>query len=317
MLQTVAIGKTELKVPPLGLGTWQWGDTGMWQYGTGYTRGDVEAAYRESRAAGITLFDTAEIYGRGLSETMLGPLVQAERNEVTVATKFAPWPYRLTASTLPRALDASLKRLGLAQVDLYQIHWPWGAMISIERLMNALADQVEQGKVRAVGVSNYTEKQMRRAHAALARRGVALASNQVEYSLLRRKPERNGVLAACRELDVRLIAYSPLAKGALTGKYHQAGATVGGMRRRNRLFSPAGLHASAPLIAVMTKIGEAHGGKTPAQVALNWLIHQGALPIPGAKNAAQAASNAGALGWDLTDEEFEQITQAANKAIGG
>ncbi len=316
MAETVSIGKTDLKVPPLGLGTWQWGAQGMWQYGAGYTRSDVEAAYRESRAAGITFFDTAEIYGRGLSESMLGPLVRQERNEVIVATKFAPWPYRLTASTLPKALSASLERLGLAQVDLYQVHWPWGSPIKIERLMDALADQVELGKIRAVGVSNYTASQMRRAHAALAKHGIALASNQVQYSLLHRKPEQNGVLAACGELDVRLIAYSPLAKGALTGKYHQ-GATVSGARKTSRLFRPAALQASAPLIALLTKIGEAHGGKTPAQVSLNWLIHQGALPIPGAKNAGQATSNAGALDWSLTAEEFEQITQAANKVISG
>jgi aryl-alcohol dehydrogenase-like predicted oxidoreductase len=314
MAETISIGKTDLHVPPLGLGTWQWGDQGMWEYGAGYAQSDVEAAYRESRAAGITFFDTAEIYGRGLSEKILGPLVQTERSEVIVATKFAPLPYRLTASALPKALDASLGRLGLAQVDLYQIHWPWGAMISIERLMNAMADQMERGKIRAVGVSNYTASMMRRAHVALAKRGIALASNQVHYSLLHRNPERNGVLAACHELDVRLIAYSPLEKGALTGKYHQ-GATVSGARKGNRHFRPAALQASAPLIDLMTRIGEAHGGKTPAQVSLNWLIHQGALPIPGAKNASQAASNAGALGWSLTDEEFEQISQAANKAL--
>jgi aryl-alcohol dehydrogenase-like predicted oxidoreductase len=316
MAETVSIGKTDLKVPPLGLGTWQWGDTSTWQYGVGYSQGDVEAAYRASRAAGVTFFDTAEIYGKGRSESMLGPLVRAEREAVVVATKFAPWPYRLASSTLGGALDASLKRLGLAQVDLYQVHWPWGSLIRIETLMNALADQVEAGKIRAVGVSNYTARQMRRAHAALAKRGIALASNQVQYSLLHRAPERNGVLAACRELDVRLIAYSPLAKGALTGKYHQ-GAQVGGMRKRFRFFSAAGLQASAPLIALLTEIGEARDGKTPAQVSLNWLIRQGALPIPGAKNATQASSNAGALGWDLTDAEFEQITQAANKITGG
>ena len=114
MVQIISIGKTDLKVPPLGLGTWQWGDQRVWRYGAGYAQSDVEAAYRESRAAGITFFDTAEIYGSGLSESMLGPLVQGERGEVVVATKFAPWPYRLTASALPKALDASLKRLGLA-----------------------------------------------------------------------------------------------------------------------------------------------------------------------------------------------------------
>ncbi len=316
MPEMISIGKTDLKVSPLGLGTWQWGDTGTWQYGVGYSQSDVEAAYRASRAAGITFFDTAEIYGKGRSETILGPLVRAERDVVVVATKFAPWPYRLTAGTLAGALDASLKRLGLARVDLYQVHWPWGSPIRIEALMNALADQVEAGKIRAVGVSNYTARQMRRAHAALAKRGIVLASNQVQYSLLHRAPEKNGVLAACRELDVRLIAYSPLAKGALTGKYHQ-GARVGGMRKRFRFFSAAGLQASAPLVALLISIGAAHEDKTPAQVALNWLVRQGALPIPGAKNASQAASNAGALGWSLTDEEFEQITREANKITGG
>jgi aryl-alcohol dehydrogenase-like predicted oxidoreductase len=315
MVQTVSIGKTDLKVPPLGLGTWQWGDRGMWQYGVGYTQSDVEAAYRASREAGITFFDTAEIYGRGLSEKLLGPLVQPEHNEVVVATKFAPWPYRLTAGTLPKALDASLKRLGLVQVDLYQVHWPWASPIRIEALMNVLADQVELGKIRAVGVSNYSARQMRRAHAALAKRGLALASNQVQYSLLDRRPEKNGVLAACRDLDVRLIAYSPLAKGALTGKYHD-GAAISGARRSNRFFRPAALQASAPLIKLLAQVGEAHGGKTPAQVALNWLIHQAVVPIPGAKNASQATSNAGALGWELTDEEFEQISQVADKAGG-
>ncbi len=311
MVQTISLGKTDLTVSALGLGTWQWGDTRMWQYGQSYSQQDVETAYRESRAAGITFFDTAEIYGSGVSEKILGGLVRPEHNEVTVATKFAPWPYRLTARSLPGALDASLKRLGLVQVDLYQVHWPWGSPIRIESLMETMADQVELGKIRAVGVSNYSEKQMRRAHAALAKRGLPLASNQVQYSLLDRRPEQSGVLAACRELDVRLIAYSPLAKGVLTGKYHQEGASVGGARRMSRNFSAKGLQASAPLIKVLAEVGEAHGGKTPAQVALNWLMHQGALPIPGAKNASQATSNAGALGWNITDEEFERISSAS------
>ncbi len=306
MEETITIGKSDLKVPPLGVGTWQWGDTGTWQYGQGYARSEVEEAYRVSREAGLTFFDTAEIYGSGLSETILGGMVRPERERVTVATKFAPMPWRLSARTLPKALDASLKRLGLAQVDLYQIHWPY-SLLRIEALMDALAEQVQAGKVRAVGVSNYRADEMRRAHAALAKHGIPLASNQIHYSLLHRDPERNGVLATCRELDVRLIAYSPIAKGALSGKYHD-GARVSGARRRNRWFKPAGLAASRPLIDLLRTVGAAHGGKTPEQVALNWMIKQGVLPIPGAKNAAQAASNAGALGWDLTEDEFAQIS---------
>jgi aryl-alcohol dehydrogenase-like predicted oxidoreductase len=304
--ETINIGKTDLKVPPLGVGTWQWGDTSTWQYGQGYARSEVEEAYRVSREAGLTFFDTAEIYGNGLSETILGGMVRPERERVTLATKFAPLPWRLSARALPKALDASLKRLGLAQVDLYQIHWPY-SLLRIEALMDALAEQVRAGKVRAVGVSNYRADEMRRAHAALAKHGIPLASNQIHYNLLHRSPERNGVLAACRELEVRLIAYSPIAKGALSGKYHD-GAKVSGARRRTRWFTPAGLAASRPLIDLLRKVGEAHGGKTPGQVALNWMVKQGALPIPGAKNAAQATSNAGAIGWDLSEEEFAQIS---------
>jgi aryl-alcohol dehydrogenase-like predicted oxidoreductase len=312
MAQTVSLGKTDLSVSALGLGTWQWGDTGMWQYGQGYSQSDVEAAYRASREAGITFFDTAEIYGRGVSEQILGPLVLPERNDVIVASKFAPWPYRLTPRSLEKALDATLKRLKLVQIDLYQIHWPMGRMMSIDTLMNAMADQVESGKIRAVGVSNFSAKQMEQARAALAKRGLPLASNQVQYSLLHRAPEKNGVLQACREMDVRLIAYSPLAKGVLTGKYHEESIKVTGQRKRFvKAFKPAALTASAPLVDLLRKTGAAHGDKTPAQVALNWLMRQSTLPIPGAKSASQAASNAGALGWELTDEEVEEISALA------
>jgi len=307
MIQTVSLGKTDLKVSALGLGTWQWGDTGMWQYGQGYSQADVQAAYTASREAGITFFDTAEIYGSGTSERLLGPLALAERDQVFVATKFAPLPYRLMAGSLGKALDASLKRLTLTQVDLYQIHWPF-TLLSIDALMNALADQVEAGKTRAVGVSNFSARQMRKAHGALAKRGIPLASNQVHYSLLARAPERNGVLAACRELDVRLIAYSPLEKGALTGKYHEGARVTGQRKQFVSAFRSSSLQASAPLIDLLRKVGAAHEGKTPAQVALAWLMRQGALPIPGAKNPTQALSNAGALGWSLTDDEFEQIS---------
>jgi aryl-alcohol dehydrogenase-like predicted oxidoreductase len=303
--QTVAIGKSGLVVPAIGVGTWQWGDRRLWGYGREYTAIDVAAAYAASRAAGLTFFDTAEVYGgvsernRGVSERNLGALVRKDPGPVVVATKFAPLPGRWTARSLAGALDASLARLGLERVDLYQIHWPY-TVIAIEALMNALADQVEAGKVRAVGVSNYAERQMRRAHAALAKRGIPLASNQVHYSLLHRNPERNGVLAACRELDVLLIAYSPLEQGILTGKYHSG-------QRATRRIRAASLRASAPLVTYLQQVGGAHDGKSAAQVALNWLIHQGALPIPGAKSAAQAEANAAALGWELTQEEFERI----------
>jgi aryl-alcohol dehydrogenase-like predicted oxidoreductase len=187
-------------------------------------------------------------------------------------------PWRLSKGALLRALRGSLRRLGVRQVSLYQIHWS-NPPVAVEIWVDALADAVAVGLTKAVGVSNFSVGQMRRAHAVLARRGVPLASNQVEYSLLHRDPERNGLLDACRELGVRLIAYSPLSKGLLTGKY-TPGNPPPGIRRR-LLWEK--LVTVQPLIGLMREIGQGHGGKTSAQVALNWTICKGALPIPGAR----------------------------------
>ncbi len=299
----VALGRTGLRVSSLGLGTWQWGDTMFWGYGKGYAEGEIRAAFETSLAAGITLFDTAEIYGRGRSEQFLGRFIAGRRAGLVIATKFMPLPWRLGKGQLLAALRKSLERLGLAQVDLYQIHWPFPPR-PVEFWADALADAVQAGLVRAVGVSNYSADQMRRAYDVLAKRGVPLASNQVEYSLLHRAPERNGVLDACRELGVTLIAYSPLAQGLLTGKYGPDNPPPG---LRGRRYRGERLARIQPLIGRLREIGAGHGGKSPGQVALNWLICRGAIPIPGAKNARQAQENAGALGWRLTAEEVAEL----------
>ena len=207
-------------------------------------------------------------------------------------------------------MRASLDRLGLKQVDLYQIHFPFPPM-PIETWMDGLADAVQAGFVRAVGVSNCSVEQMRRAHVALAKRGVVLASNQVEYSLLHRAPERNGLMQACREMNVTLIAYSPIRKGVLSGKYTPENRPTGTFRRSlaNRDY----LARIQPLITLLREIGQAHGGKTPSQVALNWVMCKGALPIPGAKNIRQAQENAGALGWQLAESELTTLDAASDK----
>ena len=307
--EMVALGKSGIQVSAVGTGTWQWGDQAFWGFGHGYGQAEVEAAYAASRAAGITFFDTAEIYGRGKSERILGQFVRGDADpaQVVVASKFAPLPQRLSARSVTTALDASLARLGLPKIDLYYVHWNYG-LIALDTLMNALADAVEAGKVRAIGVSNYGERKLRRAHALLARRGLPLAANQVHYSLLHRAPERKGVLAACRELDVRLVAYSPLEQGILTGKYHRGEGHANAARRLYAGRHLRRLEASRPLITLLERFGAAHD-KTPGQVALRWLIQQGAVPIPGAKNAVQATANAGALGWALTDSEVMALTE--------
>lgn len=306
---SVSLGTTDIRISPLGVGTWAWGDKLVWGYGKGYSDADLEEAFRISIERGITFFDTAEIYGWGRSERLLGKFVRGHNASVVIATKFFPYPWRLRKAALARALRGSLRRLGMERVDLYQIHWPFPPR-AIETWMDALADAVEAGLTRAVGVSNYNVEQTRRAHAALAARGVALASNQVQYSLLHRKPETEGLLDLCRELGVTVIAYSPLAMGALTGKYTPDRPPKGA---RGRRYTPRILAAIQPLIHLMREIGEGHGGKTPAQVALNWVMCKGAVPIVGAKNRRQAEENAGALGWRLTPEEVTALDKAATE----
>jgi len=304
----MVLGTSNLRVAPLGIGAWAWGDKLMWGYGKGdYTDADLRTAFDVTVAAGVNFFDTAEFYGFGRSETLLGQFIRDSGKKVVVATKFMPAPYRLGKGALRNALQHSLKRLGMAQVDLYQMHFPLPP-VAIETWMEALADAVEAGLTRTVGVSNYSPVQMGRAYNALNRRNVRLTSNQVHYSLLHRAPELDGTLQVCRDLKVTLIAYSPLEMGLLTGKYTPETPPPGVRRRQyNRTY----LEKIQPLIAVMRNFGEAHDGKTPAQVALNWAICKGTLPIPGAKNARQAAANAGALGWRLTETEVATLDEAS------
>jgi aryl-alcohol dehydrogenase-like predicted oxidoreductase len=310
-LDLIPLGATDLRVTPLGLGIWQWGETWLWGYGKDYGEADLKPMYEATLAAGINFVDTAEIYGQGRSEQLLGGIMRETntRDRVVLATKFAPLPWRLTPGRLIRALRESLNRMGLSQVDLYQIHFPYSP-ISVEMWMGALADAVEGGLTRAVGVSNFTPSQTVRAHAALARRGVPLASNQVEYSLLDRKPETGGLIKVCRDLEVTVIAYSPIAKGVLSGKYTPDHVPAGMLRLK---YTRNHLTRIQPLLGVLKAMGEAHGGKTPVQVALNWLMCKDVVPIPGAKNLQQAEENFGALGWRLTDEEVARLDEVSEK----
>jgi aryl-alcohol dehydrogenase-like predicted oxidoreductase len=308
------LGRTDLRVPRLGVGVMVWGDMSAvprWNpartaYGPTSSLDEQRDALEVSLAAGVNLLDTAAMYGKGASERRVGELTEG-RDGVLVATKF-PGRFFARAGSLPATLQASLARLRRPVVDLYQIHFP-SRWMSIPTLMDLMADAVEAGMVRAVGVSNYSAAQMRTAHAALARRRIPLASNQVQYSLLHRDPERNGVVDACRELGVTLIAYMPLASGALTGKYSAAHRPAG-WRRYMPMFRGRGLAATERVNAVLREVAERHD-RTPSQVALRWLIQQdGVLPIPGAKNGRQAAENAGALSFTLTGPELDALSRA-------
>jgi aryl-alcohol dehydrogenase-like predicted oxidoreductase len=309
-----ALGRSSLQVPRMGVGAMVWGDPkglarlhpAKTAYGGSHGFEEEKRALEASLEAGINLFDTAAMYSLGAAERRLGEL--ARGRDILIATKY-PSGFSFKEEDFPKEVEATLARLGRASIDLYQHHYP-NARLSIPKLMDRVADAVEAGKIKAAGVSNYSAEQMRAAHAALAKRGIPLASNQVEYSLLHRQPETNGVLEACRELGITLIAYSPLAGGMLTGKYSAQNRAGGFFRRILPQYGRKALDALQPVVALLRTIGEKYS-KTPSQVAIRWLIENPiVLPIPGAKNGRQAIENAGALSFSLTPEEVEMLDQA-------
>ena len=309
-MATTTLGNTGIEVTPMGFGTWAWGDSLFWGYGKDYGEMDLRLAFQAAVNKGITFLDTAEVYGLGKSEELIGKFIKETNATTQIATKYMPLPWRFRAEDVADAVTASLKRLKMPSVDLYQVHFPFPSFLSQEGLMNALADEVQQGRIKAVGVSNYSAEQLREAHRVLARRGVPLAVNQVRYSLITREIETNGVLAAARELGVTILAYSPLAQGLLTGKYTMINSPTGA-RSFDKRFQTAGLIKLQPVLDKLNELGEKYS-KTPAQVALNWLICQpGVIPIPGIKTAAQVDQNAGAIGWELSETDAIELRQKA------
>lgn len=306
-MQTITLVPNGPTVTALGIGTWAWGDKLFWNYGSDYGATQVKEAFEATVDSGISFFDTAEVYGLGESESLLGQFMKELGRPAQIATKYFPLPWRFSAQSVSDALTDSLKRLQVEQVALYQVHMPFGFLMSQEMLMNALADEVKRGRIATVGVSNYSAQQMREAHGYLAARGVPLAVNQVSYSLLGRKIETNGILETARQLGVTILAYSPLAQGLLTGKYTtEKYLEPTGARRFDSRFSKSGLEKITPVINLLRQLGEKYE-RTPAQVSLNWLITQGVIPIPGAKTAQQAKQNAGALGWSLSEDDFASL----------
>ena len=307
-MATTTLGTTGIEVTSMGFGTWAWGDSLFWGYGKDYGESDLRLAFQAAIDRGITFLDTAEVYGLGKSEKLLGKFIKETSASTQIATKYMPLPWRFRQKDVAAAVTASLQRLKLPSIDLYQVHFPAPSFLNQTGLMNALADEVEQGRIKAVGVSNYNAAQLRKAHQLLARRGVTLAVNQMRYSLITREIETNGVLATARELGVTILAYSPLAQGLLTGKYTVANPPTGA-RSLDRRFQAAGLQKLQPVLNQLDRLGEKYS-KTPAQVALNWLICQpGVIPIPGIKTAAQVEQNAGALGWELSAAELLELAQ--------
>ena len=291
----------------LGIGTWAWGDKLVWGYGNSYSEADIREAFKVCVGGGIRFFDSAEVYGQGKAETILGELCAQEDEEFVTATKMMPFPWRLFHNSLKFALQNSLRRLRVNQVQLYQMHWPLPP-VKVDTWMDRMAEVVDAGMVKAVGVSNYTLEQTITAHEALKKRGLRLASNQVEYHLLERRIEQNGLMEYCLEEGIKIIAYSPLAMGILTGKYTPENPPAG---TRAAQYNRSYLEKIQPLIKTLTRIGNDADGKSAGQVAINWCIQKGTLPIPGVKNAAQAVQNLGAIGWQLDAEEMALLDEVS------
>jgi aryl-alcohol dehydrogenase-like predicted oxidoreductase len=266
---------------------------------------------------GINWFDTAEMYGQGKSEHSLATALKelgVQDGEVIIGTKW--FPIFRTASNIPRSIDDRLHFLDGYKIDVYMVHQPWG-FSSPEAEMNAMADLVEAGKIRSVGVSNFNSGQMVRAYKTLEKRGLPLAVNQVQYSLLHRKIESNGVLAAAKDLGVTIVAWSPLARGILSGKFHNNPETYQNLQLGRKMLMRGKINKSAGVVVELNRIGQKYG-VTPAQVALNWVINfQGetVVAIPGASKTYQAEESAGAMGFRLSDEELARLDQLSREFL--
>lgn len=307
-----------ISLPNLCIGTWAWGDNWTWKNASPSAIQDLEGAWETIQAHNLFFLDTAEVYGRGESERIISRLRKnakltpaAFQDRLVIASKFIPLPWPPTrlfpSSAMPTYCKASLDRLGMESMDLYQIHGPIHFANSIESMAGGLARCVELGLTRAVGVSNYSRDEMVRMDEALKKKGLRLASNQVEFSLLRTHPEKSGLLEECRNRGIVLMAYSPLGMGRLTGKYSKENPPPAG-----RKFGNFPIETLTPLLDVLRKTATAHDVSCSA-VALKWVIQKGAIPLGGVKTAKQAEENAKAASadWSLTDAEMEELDKHA------
>lgn len=286
------------KISVIGLGAWQFGSKG-WGWGSEFGAGEAHAIVARALELGITLFDTAEIYGGGLSETVLGQALGDRRTEAYVATKL--WPLHPFRRQVQPALRRSLKRLGTDHVELYQMHWP-NPVVPLAWTMAGMHDAREAGLVDQVGVSNFGLRRWQRADAAL---GAAVVSNQIPYNLLHRGPERD-LIPFAQSNDRIILAYSPLAQGLLSGRYDQTNVP-GGFRRTNALFTPENLRRMRPVLDALEQIADAHR-VAPAQVSLAWTLRQPAIAaIPGAKSVWQLEQNAEAADIELGEDEMAAL----------
>lgn len=298
-LESTTLGRAGPRVSKIGLGAWQFGTAG-WGFGREYGRKEAIDVINAALDMGINLIDTAEAYGHGLSEEIVGEAVRERRDEAIIATKI--YPLHLRYGGILKAADRSLRRLRVDAIDLYQVHWP-NPLVPISRYMKAFQRLIKDGKVRNIGVCNFDLSQLKKAEAEAS--PLTVASIQVRYNLIARNPEYE-ILPHAKHAGTTVIAYSPLGQGLLSGKYIK-NAPRKGVRAMNRSFSPENLQRVVPLLDMLRSIADKHR-KSISQVVLNWITKESCVvAIPGAKNVAQLTENAGGVGWELTPSEFSEI----------
>ncbi len=306
-------GRTTMMVTPIGLGCWQFSKQNNLAGKFWPTLKDdlIDEVVSLSLAGGINWFDTAEIYGNGASEKALSKALQTagiKPNDVMIATKW--WPLFRCASNISKTIDARIQALSPYPIDLYQVHQPYG--FSNEKSeMTAMAALLDSKLIRNIGVSNFSAQKMKNAWETLDKKGIPLASNQVPYSLLNRKIETNGVMDLSKKLGITIIAYSPLAQGLVTGKFHDNPELLKniGFRKHSSHFKPKGLEKSLPLVTLVKELALKHN-VTTSQIALNWLINfhgNTVVAIPGATKAIHAQENTGAMSFRLSDEDMARL----------
>jgi len=300
VLITRKFGKTDMTVSVVGFGAWQ---AGMHSWGSDYSEADIKDAVETAISSGVNFFDTAEAYGGGVSERTIGALLRDK--DVYVATKVAGY----NASRIDKSIEASHRRVGRT-IDLYQLHWVPSIYTSLRKTMKSLENTIKTGYARYIGLSNFPTKILKEAMEMLSREEII--SNQVQYSILDRRIE-NSMLEFCRQNRIEIIAYSPMARGRLTGKYFDSK----GPRDFARVFdSRKRKNVPDDIKLLLRNISKLHDSSI-SQVSLAWVIAKGALPIPGAKNGKQAAQNSASADVSLTQKEVSDIDRVSNRYKNG
>ena len=303
-MERIGLGKSGIEVSRIGIGAWQAGGK---QWGKDVRDEDCIAAIVKAHELGVNLIDTAEVYGKGHSEEVVGrALKQIDRNDMVVATKVKG--EHLGHGEIIKACEMSLKRLDIDAIDLYQIHWPSVFdQVPLRETMKAMEKLYKNGKIRAIGVSNFAVRDLVEAREALSH--IDISSNQVQYSMIHRRIEKE-VLPYCRKEGITVLAWAPLAEGALSGRYSESNTPRDAVRESHVFFKPKNIAAINGIVALLREIGS-RASKTPVQVALNWLaVKRGVVPIPGAKTPKQMEENAGGVGWRLALKDLRRLDKA-------